>query len=284
MRRYSNEPGGNRLRDRAFTLIELLVVIAIIAILAALLLPALSRAKAKATGISCMNNLKQLQLASMIYAGDNNDKLVLNRAINASSVPPPTENDCWVFNLINWGGGDWCTNPERAKTGLLGDYTGKSVAVYKCPADTKSAHDGLPRIRSYSMNKYMGNKSDGSSWMFFVKSGDVVRPANYFVFLDEHPDSINDGFYACDGPPPSGNVQNWADLPASAHGGACGFSFADGHTEIKKWRDGTTIVPVTEGNVLGRQTLGNTSDITWVNERATYRIGGGGAPPPPPTP
>jgi len=265
----ANSPG-------AFTLIELLVVIAIIAILAAMLLPALSRAKHKANGVYCMNNTKQLQLGALMYAGDNNERLVLNKPLNTTSQP----GDCWVYNLMNWSGGDWCTNPERAKTGLLGEYTGKSVTVYKCPADTKLAHDNLPRIRSYSMNRFMGNKSDGSAWMFFVKSSDILRPANYFVFLDEHPDGINDGFYACDGAP-NGNEGNWQDLPASSHGGACGFSFADGHSEIKQWRDGSTIVPVTEGNVLGTPTGGNKSDIRWLNERATWRIGSVVAPPPP---
>ena len=229
-----------------------------------------------------MNNLKQLQLAWMQYTHDNNDRLVLNKPLNSAQNPPPTENDCWVFTIMTWGGGDWVTNPDRAKVGLLGEYVGKSVAIYKCPADNGLADDGKPRTRSYSMNRFMGNRSDGSVWKFFVKSSDIRNPVNYFVFLDEHPDGINDGFFACDGMP-GGNLQNWQDMPASTHCGAGGFSFADGHSEIKKWRNATTLVPVTRGGiVLGTPTLNQTNDITWLNERATLREGGASPPPPPP--
>ncbi len=281
MNKCIHRVAGSWLRDAGFTLIELLVVIAIIAILAAMLLPALSRAKCKAQGISCMSNLKQLQTAWIMYAQDNNDRLALNTPLNTSKSPPPTENDCWVFTIMTWSGGDWVTNPDRAKVGLLGDYVGKSVAIYKCPADNLLADDGKARTRSYSMNRFMGNKSDGSRWNFFQKSADIKNTTQYFVFLDEHPDGINDGFYACDGMP-GGNTANWQDMPASTHCGAGGFSFADGHAEVKKWRDSTTILPVTRGGtVLGTLTLGKTNDITWVNERATYPVSSVIAPPPP---
>jgi len=261
----------------AFTLIELLVVIAIIAILAAMLLPALSRAKQKAHGIYCMNNTKQLQLAWTMYAGDNNERLVLNTSV------PVDPSDSWVFNIIGWGDSEWTTDIERLKTGLLGEYTARNVAVYKCPADHLRTDGGFGRTRSYSMNRFMGgNASD--TWQTFRRTSDIRNPTGYFVFLDEHPDSINDGYYCSDGAP-GGTTDHWQDLPASFHGAACGFSFADGHSEIKKWKCSSTLVRVMRRSVHDQQerkvTKGEKADINWVNERATWRLVAGVTPPPP---
>jgi len=218
-----------------------------------------------------MNNGKQLQLAWIMYAGDNSECLVLNKS------QPADPSESWVYNTMSWNGGEDTTNPERVRIGLLGDYTAKNVAMYKCPADRlmtlSTPH--LPRTRSYSMSRFMGSKPTDNTWQFFRKTGEVRNPAGYFVFLDEHPDSINDGYYACDGAP-AGNIQNWQDMPASSHGGACGFAFADGHSEIKKWKSATTLVPVMQESIHDhperKQTLKQEADINWVNERATYRI------------
>ena len=264
MNESSKEPAGNRLRNAAFTLIELLVVIAIIAILAALLLPALSRAKFKANGVYCMNNTKQLQLAWILYTGDNDERLPVNKGISG------VDSNSWVANVMNLSP-DQTTNTEYLKIGLLGQYTAKNVKVYKCPED-RTDHS-----RSYSMNRHMGDYSPTGVWRTFKKTTDISNAAGYWVFLDEQPDSINDGYFCADGVP-YGNVQNWQDLPASFHGRACGFGFADGHSEIKKWKCESTYAGIGQGGT-GRSTGNQTADILWVNERSTYRTAAVVVPP-----
>jgi prepilin-type N-terminal cleavage/methylation domain-containing protein/prepilin-type processing-associated H-X9-DG protein len=274
MTQISNQRSPRSPRSGGFTLIELLVVIAIIAILAAMLLPALSRAKYKAQGVYCMNNTKQLQLAWVMYAGDNAEKVVLN------NPNPALPDQSWTFSRMTWAGSDETSNPDRLKTGLLGEYTAKNVATYKCPADAMLTLEGKVRTRSYSMQRFMGSETTSTTWQWYRKTSEIRNPTAIFVFLDEHPDSINDGFYACDGGP-GGNTNTWQDLPASFHGGACGFSFADGHTEIKKWRDASTLQPADRSpKCNGIIQVKGAADITWLNDRATVRLTGGVAPPP----
>lgn len=256
---------------RGFTLIELLVVIAIIAILAGMLLPALSKSKTKAQGIQCMNNERQLMLAWKFYSDDYAGTLVASLGMPGRVI--------WIQGGLDFSSPD-NTNTSYITKGPLFVYGGSSETIYKCPADRAATGKVpkvkyTPRIRSISMSQVFDSGSwlPGSTYRTYGKDAEIANPTKTWVFVDEHPDSINDAACAVQMADPGAKTAQIIDFPASYHNGACGFSFADGHAEIHRWIGRKIKAPVTYTGSLALNVAAGDSlvDVLWWSENTTVK-------------
>jgi prepilin-type N-terminal cleavage/methylation domain-containing protein len=275
---------------RGFTLIELLVVIAIIAILAGMLLPTLAKSKQKAQGIFFMNNHRQLTLAWISHADDNNGKFAYASPNNLNTYDP----DTWMGGIVDFDPGNrsnWDVTQDIQRSPLW-PYCGESAALFRCPADKSTVRpssgpftgQSVFRVRSMSMSGFMGGFA-GSWWQsppfrLFLHLSDIIDPGPSMteVFWDEREDAINAGNFVIDmtGYPDSPNLTQFnGDFPASYHDRGGGLSYADGHSEIRHWLDPRTTPPIRKNsNWLSTTSFKspNNTDIIWLQQRATSKI------------
>lgn len=227
---------GARARSWAFTLIELLVVVAIIGILASMLLPSLTRAKARAQQTKCLSNYRQLNLAWLLYIDDFGDNLPPNETILSGGRQGANATArCWVV-----GNAYTDTNTVNIEQGMLFPYN-KAVGIYKCPSDRSTVRDAgrVPRSRSVSMSASMNDFPDPGNRTCWHKLSQIVvpSPSQAFVFVDEHENSIENARFVVTQP----GDWRWVDFPATRHSGSTTLSFADGHAESWKFRSADTL-------------------------------------------
>ena len=262
------KPDRNRgpARNRgAFTLVELLVVMAIIAILAALLLPAISNSPKKAKSIICLSNQKQLWSAWLMYADENGDVLVNNHGVPETLARRQT----WANNVQDWLASDDNTNTALLAGSKLAPWLGGNTAVYKCPADQTPGPNGQ-RMRTMSMNSMVGNPGEVAGrfnplYEQFLKKSAILNPAMTFVFLDEQADTLNDGFFAN-----HLDDYKWGNMPGSYHDRAVCLAFADGHGERHQWQVPATVQPV-RGARMDAFAATPTTDFEWLKVRTSVK-------------
>ena len=262
-----------------FTLIELLVVIAIIAILASLLLPVLNRAKVRAMSVNCMNNAKQLGLAWLMYASDNEERL----AINCDSSIATNGTPSWISGRMDWSPAAVNTNTDNLvndSLSLLGGYLGRNYRVFVCPAvdnylsKSQQAKGWSGRCRGCTMDAALGdgtkfNAGYGLYWYCARTLSEihVPGPSDVYVFLDEHPDSLDDGIFST----PNRPWGSLVELPGNQHNGACGVALADGHSEMHKWRGKFSNLPVTYIYTINVSVPLNDPDMLWLESRTPVK-------------
>jgi prepilin-type N-terminal cleavage/methylation domain-containing protein len=274
----TRNPNGTRTNIYGFTLIELLVVIAIIAILAGMLLPSLAKAKSKAQQISCVNNVKQLNIVFHLYSGDNEDRIVLNNHGDVGA--------CWVVGSFAAIAAD-ATNitiMNNENLSLFSKYMNASrgANIYKCPSDklqgTGSGTLAIPRVRSYGLNGYMGldvNPPQSRPYSYrgipdaryqhYLKQAQIGSPSTFFTFGDINPDSICAPTFGV-----NMGAQTWYHIPAAYHNSAAAIGFADSHVETKKWMDPRTIKPAASTDFHGHASpAANNRDLVWMQEHTT---------------
>lgn len=275
-----------------FTLIELLVVIAIITILAGLLLPALAASRAKGQRTSCMSQARQLSLACMLYSDDANDRFPYN--LGSTEIRQSVKDGKyvnWTSPIMSWEVEPDNTNGVLLTRGGVGPYLDRTAAIYSCPSDRvvsdlQAAEGWTRRVRSWSMNAMVGDAGEFSqnganvnnpTYRQFFRSSQILQPSRIFVFIEEHPDSINDGYFV-----DRAATLQWNDLPASWHGQAANLTFADGHAESHRWLAPSTRPPNRPDAAqlpfaIPYRDLG---DFRWLMERMSteggpvYRYGG----------
>ncbi len=288
-RTFQSKPGRrSNAKSHGFTLLELLVVCAIIAILASIVLPALARAKGRGYTVVCLNHQRQLALAWNLYAEEHEDWLPYNLGTAGTLATIASgENKNWANNVMSWDLQAANTNTLPLARGGLGPYLSGVVPPFRCPSDrllsqTQKDAGWRERGRSYSMNAMLGyageflenaRNTNNPSYKQFFRLSEIGDPSGIFVFIDEHPDSINDGYFLFR-IPYEGAPAKWYDLPAAYHNGGANVSFADMHVEYRKWVSPSTLQPEIVEHVRYPITVPDNerSDFDWLKERTSRRV------------